>query len=132
MLNFGKKTAPINTEKIDTLIGKNTNIEGNLKAEGTIRIDGKLVGDVNLSGNLIVGDQALIEGNVKADNIHMSGIIEGNIKVMNQLHITPTGKLVGDMDVKNIVVDEGAVFQGNCIMAAAEAAATKDDNKKNK
>lgn len=126
MLNIGKKSAPINTDKIDTLIGKNTNIEGNLKAEGAIRIDGKIKGDVILTGNLIVGDQGYIKGNVRADSVHLSGIIEGNVTSVDQLHMTPTGRLRGDMNVKYIIIDEGALFQGNCIMAESEAAATKE------
>ena len=125
MLSFGKKSAPINTDKIDTLIGKNTDIQGGLQAEGTVRVDGKVKGDVTLSGNLVIGEQAFIKGNIKADNVHMAGVVEGNITATNQLHMTPTGKLRGDMNVKNIVIDEGATFQGSCVMAASEAAATK-------
>lgn len=132
MLNFNKKSAPINTDKIDTLIGKNTNIDGNLKAEGTIRIDGKVKGDVILSGNLILGEQGSIKGNVKADSIHLSGVIEGNVTSVNQLYMTSTGRLNGDMNVSNVVIDEGAFFQGNCNMAALEAAATKSETKGNK
>ena len=48
MFNSNKKSMPINTDRIDTLVGKNTGIEGALTAEGTVRIDGKLKGDVTL------------------------------------------------------------------------------------
>lgn len=132
MLNFNKKSTPINTDKIDTLIGKNTSIDGNLKAEGTIRIDGKVYGDVTISGNLILGEQGSIKGNVKADSIHLSGIIEGNATSINQLYISSTGKLTGDMNVTNVIIDEGAFFQGSCSMGALEAAATKLETKEDK
>ena len=126
MFNSNKKSMPINTDRIDTLVGKNTGIEGALTAEGTVRIDGKLKGDVTLSGNLVVGEEGSIKGNVKADSIMLSGIIEGNITVVSQLHLTPTSKLIGDIDAKNVIVDEGAIFHGNCKMAAAEAAVAKE------
>lgn len=135
MLNFNKKSTPINTDKIDTLIGKNTSINGDLKAEGTIRIDGTVQGDVTISGNLILGEQGLIKGNVKADSVHLSGVIEGNATSVNQLYMTSTGRLNGDMNVSNIIIDEGAIFQGNCSMGALEAAAAKvgtNEDKNNK
>lgn len=123
MFNSNKKSTPVNLDRIDTLIGKNTGIEGALTAEGTVRVDGKVKGDVTLSGNLIVGEEGSIKGNVKADCIVLSGIIEGNITAANQLHLTPTSRLIGDIDVRNIVIDEGAVFHGSCKMAEIEAEA---------
>lgn len=126
MFNSNKKTTPINLDRIDTLIGKNTGIEGALTAEGTVRIDGKIKGDVILSGNLIVGNEGSVKGNVKADSISLSGVIEGNVTVANQLHLTPTSRLIGDIDAKNIIVDEGAIFHGNCKMTVEEAAVAKE------
>ena len=90
---------------------------------------------MTLSGNLIVGEGGYVKGNVKADSVVLSGMVEGNITVENHLHLTSTSKLIGDIDAKNIIIDEGAVFNGNCKMAIsagkAEAAATKEakDNK---
>ncbi len=117
MLGIGKKsTTSINTDRIDTLIGKNTKLTGNLTTEGTVRFDGEIIGDVTLSGNLVIGEQGIIKGNVKADNIHLSGVIEGNVISANQVHISTTGKLYGDISVKNIIIDEGGLLQGNCKM----------------
>lgn len=136
MLSLNKKSSSsISTDKIDTLVGKNTTIEGSLSAEGTVRVEGKLNGDVVLTGNLIVGEEGYIKGNIKADSVVLSGIVEGNITVNNHLHITSCAKLTGDIDAKSIIIDEGAIFNGNCKMtvsaAIAEAAATKEakDNK---
>lgn len=116
MLGIGKKSATINTDRIDTLIGKNTKFTGNLSTEGTVRIDGEIIGDVTLTGNLIIGEQGIIKGNAKADNMHLSGVIEGDVISANQVHISTTGKLYGDIFVKNIVIDEGGLLQGNCNM----------------
>ena len=127
MLSFGKKSTAINTDRIDTLIGKNTEVIGDLKAEGTVRVDGKIKGHITLSGNLIMGEHGSIEGNVNADNIHLSGVIKGDVTSAEQLHIAASGKLFGDMTVKNIIIDEGGTFQGNCIMMEAEAAISKED-----
>lgn len=115
MFNSGKRTStPINGEKIDTLVGKNTSLEGTVNAEGTIRIDGRINGGLNISGNVIVGEESIIKGNIKADNAFVAGTVEGNVTATSQLHITHTAKLYGDITVRNIVIDEGAVFVGNC------------------
>ncbi len=113
---IGKKSSAINTDRIDTLIGKNTKFTGNLTTEGTVRIDGEIIGDLILSGNLIMGEHGNIKGNIEADNVHLSGVIEGNVISANQVHIATTGKLYGDISVKNIVIDEGGLLQGNCNM----------------
>ncbi len=111
---FGSNKKFDNGEKIDTLIGKNTVLEGTLSGEGTVRVDGKINGGINITGNLILGEEGFIVGNIKAENAFVAGTIEGNVTVNVQLHLTHTAKLTGDLLVKNVVIDEGAVFNGNC------------------
>ena len=112
MFSSGKKS--INGEKMDTLIGKGTSFEGTVNAEGTIRLDGKVHGGLNITGNLIVGEEGAVKGNIKAENAFIAGVVEGNVIATSQLHITHTAKLIGDITVKNVIIDEGAVFVGNC------------------
>ncbi|MFZ5353008.1 MAG: bactofilin family protein [Bacillota bacterium] len=109
---FSKKS--FSADRIDTLIGKNTTFEGTVKAEGTVRVDGSIIGELIITGNLIMGEGSTIKGNITADNAYISGIVEGNITAGSQLHMTSTAKVKGDITVKNVVVDEGAVFIGNC------------------
>jgi len=109
-------TFDVNTDKIDTIIGKNTKIEGNISSQGTIRIDGLVTGKVEVEGNLIVGENSKIEADVKADNISVSGEIVGNLTIKNQVQITSTGKVYGDIEVQNLIIDEGAIFDGKCKM----------------
>ncbi|AEF17672.1 MULTISPECIES: bactofilin family protein [Thermoanaerobacterium] len=109
-------TFDVNTDKIDTIIGKNTKIEGNISSQGTMRIDGLVTGKVEVEGNLIVGENSKIEADVKADNISVSGEIVGNLTIKNQVQITSTGKVYGDIEVQNLIIDEGAIFDGKCKM----------------
>lgn len=103
-------------EGFDTLIGINTTFEGNIDSEGTVRVDGKLRGDLKVNGDVIVGNDAYIKGNVFANNVHLSGTVEGNIECKSILRILATAKLYGDIRVNSFVADEGAVFQGKCCM----------------
>ncbi len=112
MFGSGKKS--INSERLDTIIGRGTVFEGTVNADGTVRLDGRVLGGLNITGNLIVGEEGAVKGNIKTENAFVAGVIEGNVITTSQLHITHTAKLVGDITVKNVIIDEGAIFIGNC------------------
>ena len=103
-------------QQVVTLIGSGTICEGKLHAEGSTRI---------------VGSTGKIEGNTKADNVFLAGEIHGNIDSSEgKTEISDTGKVVGDITTKAIVIDENAVFDGKCSMTSKER--TTEGNTGNK
>lgn len=115
---FNKKDSGYK-EGLDTLIGANTTFEGNITSDGAVRVDGKIKGDLKVKGDVVVGNEAVVTGNIHANNIHLSGTIQGNIYSTGMLRILSTAKLYGDIQVKSFVADEGAFFQGKCTMQEA-------------
>lgn len=115
---FSKKESG-SREIFDTLIGVSTFFEGNIESEGTVKIDGRVKGDIKVNGDVFIGESAQITGNIYADNIHLSGTVEGNMRSTGVLKMLPTSKLYGDIHVNSFVADEGAIFQGKCSMADA-------------
>jgi|GEM_PF-305158 len=117
-------TAPIasyeeESEKIVTLLGEGSICEGNFSARDTTRIDGCVNGNTRIEGSLIIGPTGKVNGNVVAQNVFLAGEINGNIDCKNgKLDISDTGKLIGDVITKSIVIDENALFQGNCTMTS--------------
>jgi len=111
---FGKNEDKFN--KIDTLIGKNTKLQGKIESKGSMRIDGELVGDIIIEGSVVIGEEGKINGNISCDNIFIAGSVHGNILCKDQLRVSNTGKLYGDIEVKSFIVDESAVFEGSCKM----------------
>lgn len=111
-----KRNEVISNEKINTLIGQNTKFEGVLHAEGVIRVDGEFHGEIILNGNLILGEEGKIFGNITAHNIVLSGMVNGNIKASNLLRICSSGKVIGDIHIGQLVIEEKAVFSGKCKM----------------
>ncbi len=109
----------VNYEDIDTIVGPDITIIGDLANGGNVRYEGNLKGNINLEGNLIVGRNALIAGNISAKNVHVIGTVEGII-TCEHLKILSTGKLTGDVYVDNIVIEEGAIFIGNCKFRQAQ------------
>ena len=106
-----KKSSPVNS-----LISTNTFIEGSLTSEGVIRIDGRVHGNVSIKGDLFLGQTARVEGNIEANNLYIDGSVEGNVKATGYLRLSSGARLFGDIEVLSFIADEGAVFQGKCIM----------------
>lgn len=116
MFNKKQSVETISQNNFNTLIGKNTIFQGELQAEGTIRIDGEIRGEVSVKGDAYIGETGMILGNIHAVNVVTSGKIEGNVYTSEQLRITTTGKIIGDVKVKSFIVDEDAFFEGKCTM----------------
>jgi cytoskeletal protein CcmA (bactofilin family) len=115
-----KKQEVQSYDKVETILGKNFHVKGNVKASGSVRIEGYLKGELEVQGNLVIGETAVIEGIVNASNVHMSGKVIGDLHVDGQLKLTSTAKMLGDIEVEKFIIDEGASFQGNCIMSSLE------------
>jgi cytoskeletal protein CcmA (bactofilin family) len=111
-----KKKAFDGVEGFDTLIGVHSTFEGNLETEGIIRVDGRVKGDLKVNGDVYVGNQAVITGNIHANNVNLAGTVEGNVHAKGVLRILSSAKLFGDMHVHSFVADEGGIFQGKCSM----------------
>lgn len=115
-----KKTAQ-RIDKVDTVIGPGTVFEGTIKATGIVRIDGKLTGSVETSGDIIVGDQGNVQADVSANNITIAGKIHGNVTAKEKTSLLHKAFVEGDIDTKNIIIEEGAVFKGRCIMGETQS-----------
>jgi cytoskeletal protein CcmA (bactofilin family) len=117
---FGRKeSASINVDKIDTVIGRETEIKGTVNANGIIRIDGKIEGHLVNQGDVVVGEGAFILADVKARHVTVAGEIKGNVTAEGKLEILSTGKVHGNIQVQNLVIGEGAVFKGKSEMSDA-------------
>ena len=111
------------TEKRQTngelsLIGSGTVVEGKLTTEGSIRIDGTMVGDVTAKANVAIGPSGILEGSLSAMNVSVTGKVKGNITASEKLILENRSVLRGDVKASKLVVDEGATFNGNCTMSA--------------
>lgn len=77
MFNKKESSSP---DVFDTLIGVNSILEGNITTEGTIRIDGKINGDIKVKGDVYIGKDAHVNGSIFANNVYISGRVDGNIE----------------------------------------------------
>lgn len=103
-----------NFKKADTLIGKKTSCEGVLDTSDSIRIDGKFRGEIKTNEDLVIGENGQVEAVVEANRVLIEGTLNGNIVAKGKVELASTGKLYGDILIGNLVIKEGAIFNGNC------------------
>ena len=100
---------------INTIIGKGSAISGNMKVNGFIRIDGDIDGSLETDGNVIVGENARIRGDLTAKSVIIGGIIKGNIKANESVKILADAAVIGDVISRKVQVDGSALIHGHCI-----------------
>lgn len=110
--------------KIKSLIGQDAVFEGSLHAKETTRVDGLIKGDVTIDEVLILGVSGRIVGNVNAATIMVGGQVEGDLYAKEKIIISATGKVNGNLHTKKLIVDENAVFHGQCFMEEEKPADT--------
>jgi len=100
---------------MNTIIGKGTKIEGKMEVSQSVRIDGSFKGTLNATDTLIVGSSGeLNEVSISVKNAIIGGIIKGNVIATNKVTLESTSRLDGDLTAKLLVIEEGALFSGNC------------------
>jgi len=103
-------------EEVVAFLGKGTDFRGVLNFEGTIRVDGRLEGEVFTKDTLIVGESAEIMGNLNVGKIITSGKITGNVTATEKAHLMAPGSLTGDVSTPVLQVDDGFYLNGRCEM----------------
>lgn len=118
---------PATNNKSDTtIIGSGTNFDGTLNSSGIVRIDGTFTGELHVDGSILVGESGKIKGNIKVSKITIGGVVEGNIHCSDTLDLMASGKLHGDIEVKGVNIENGATFDGKCMMINANTTADLD------
>jgi len=104
-----------NTEKLESFVGVNTYLRGDVKSKGTLRIDGTLEGNVEADW-IVLGEKANLKGEAMARGVIVGGRIEGNITASEILEIRSKGQVIGDIAVAKLVVAEGGMLVGRTSM----------------
>lgn len=121
MFKKDKSGDPNSLLRVMNQFGQGTVISGDVLTEGDIRIDGRVTGNVTSRGKTVVGATGVIEGNIICQNAHIDGRINGTIEVMEILFLSKTAVVNGDIRIKKLVVEEGARFNGKCMMGMSIA-----------
>lgn len=100
------------------IIRSGTEITGDVKCAGDIRIDGKLTGTLKSEGKVVVGKSGYVEGEINCHNADISGKVHARIAVQELLQLKSTANLEGEIQTKKLAIEPGAKFTGACNMGA--------------
>ena len=114
------KNQTFNPQEIN-IINAGTSINGDISSEGDLRIDGNVKGSITVKSKLVLGASCKIEGNVKAANCDVQGIVNGNIVVDDLLSVKSTAKIIGDISSQKLVIESGAEFNGKSQMGVSKS-----------
>ncbi len=115
MFKKNNQIKDLNQQEISTIIGLGFTITGELKGKAVIRIDGTVIGNVNVEGGIVLGEKGMIKGDIQTDSAIIYGTVNGNVKAQN-LEIKKTGKVNGDIKTEAIEIEMGAQYNGKLEM----------------
>jgi cytoskeletal protein CcmA (bactofilin family) len=116
---FGKETGSSGDTKLNSIIGKGSNCEGEIVVGGGLKIDGKFKGKIK-ADSVFVGKEALIEATVETNVAVIGGKVLGDVIARESLELQAKSELVGNVKTKNLVVGESAILDGYCDMGQQE------------
>ncbi len=108
-----------NISEVETIniIAAGTSITGDLKTDGVIRLNGTLVGNLETTEKLVIGQNGKVEGEIKCKSADIEGRINGIISVKELLSLKRSANIQGDIVTKQLSVEPGAIFTGTCKMS---------------
>ncbi|OUM94026.1 MAG: hypothetical protein A9Z00_00105 [Thermobacillus sp. ZCTH02-B1] len=128
MFKSGKSRS--DSPSTDTYIGPGSAFEGRLASNGSIRIEGRVSGSVHSKGDVTIGEQGVVEADIKAHNVIIAGTVSGNVHATGKLTIKPKGSLTGDILTALLEINEGARYEGTSRMIPASGASQARDGDK--
>ena len=113
----GKSTKPQN--RIDSLIGEGTTVEGNVIFSGGLRIDGKVKGSVVAADDepstVVLSERARVEGEIRVSHAVVNGTVQGPVHAMEYVELQPKCNVTGDVHYRTLEIQLGAVVQGRLV-----------------
>lgn len=102
--------------EVNAFLGGETSFDGKLSYTGAVRLDGRFKGEIHSEDLLIVGETAKIEADIHVGAALVQGEVVGNISAKEKVELHHPGRVTGDITTPALVIDDGAIFDGNCKM----------------
>jgi len=115
----------IHTADISTLLSKDTEIRGSVKAQGSIRVDGTIFGDLVSAKTVTIGATGVVEGNITGEDVIVAGKVKGSLTARGKISLEGTAQIEGDLNTSRLSISEGAVFRGLSNMGVAVRSAAR-------
>ena len=115
-----------NTDRISTFIGADASIDGAIEFKGTIRIDGRVKGNITSNGGtVVVGEKGIVNAEISVNVAVVMGEVNGSIDAKDRIEVYPPGRLGGEIQSPIVSIEPGGIFNGNCVMKPKTAPESK-------
>jgi len=118
--------------ELNTIVGKASVLDGDIRVQNSMRVDGRIKGNVVCSDTVFIGKEGEVVGEIRARNVLLAGKLVGKILAEGKVYLESKASIRGDVQASRLVVDEGAVFDGNCVMNGKESVTKREDQKTSK
>lgn len=100
----------------ETVIAEGVKVEGNFTSDGNVVIDGAVSGSVAASGDVTIGERAMIDADLSASNAVISGEVKGSVRIEERLELTASARVKGDIEARTILMAPGCRLNGKVTM----------------
>lgn len=114
--------------ELNTMIGKGSVVQGDLRVQDSIRVDGNVKGNITASDTVQIGKDGEVEGHIHCRHAFLAGRVSGNILTQGKVVLETKAVVMGDIRATRLVVDEGAIFNGKCMMKEEEKNSDEEEN----
>lgn len=115
-----KKGRDLQPQSIDTIIGEHCVVQGDLSTSQSMKVDGQIQGNLSAQGSIILGENAVVKGNIGSATVVVYGYVEGDVHTQT-LQLKKTARIYGNVHAQLFEVEQGAVYQGGVVMQAANS-----------
>lgn len=123
---FTKSNNPSNTMEVHNVLSLETEVTGNISTKDDMRLDGSIKGQIQSDKKLVVGEKAVVEGNIRCANLDSLGLITGDIHCEDKVILRAASRTVGNIYTKSLEIESGALFEGSCKMNSAQQLKTEE------
>lgn len=116
---FKRKRKPVGRNGLTAFIDEGSEIEGRYTFSGTVMLNGRFKGEISTTDTLIIGDKGVMNGDIHAGQVLISGEVVGNVYAAERVELKRTARVFGDVEGPVVVVEEGVLFEGHCRMTKA-------------
>ena len=106
---------------LNGFLDKGSHLKGELTFEETFRIDGKFEGKIPSGSELILGDSAEVDAEIRVERLSINGALKGSVHASERIEIHPRARVTAELHTPVLQIEEGAIFQGSCTMSSDNA-----------
>ena len=105
---------------VNTIIGPDSFVRGDIEASGFTRVDGSIKGNLNAKGRIVIGENARMRSSITGTSITVGGVVDGNILASERLIVLPSALIIGDIFTRRLEVAEGCMIHGRVRVCQSE------------